>query len=120
MNRINKRLSAAFCLHPVNPVQNGFSSWLPNDCRQALRAPGSGQTEWRKPELPARNCWTSSMCPGKAVRKSLSVLSGRVPKIQMMPDLMHEDVANIEPTEPIQIRVQCTRVGMQKDTGPPV
>jgi len=27
-----------------------------NDFRQALRAPGSGQTEWRKPELPARNC----------------------------------------------------------------
>jgi hypothetical protein len=34
----------------------------PNDCRQALRAPGSGQTEWRKPELPARNC---SACPAQ-------------------------------------------------------
>ena len=34
-----------------------------NDCRQALRAPGSEQTEWRKPELPARNCSVISICP---------------------------------------------------------
>ncbi len=29
---------------------------LSNDCRQALRAPGSGQTDWLKPGAFARNC----------------------------------------------------------------
>ena len=30
-----------------------------NDCRQALRAHDPGQTEWRKSESPARNCYGS-------------------------------------------------------------
>src|SRR5882724_4464136 len=55
--------------------------FIANDCRQALRAPGSGQTEWHKPELPARNCWADS---GPYHRKSCP----RRPtaKIKMKPD----------------------------------
>jgi len=57
--------------------RGGFSVYnhllSPNDCRQALRAPGSGPTEWPRPDSPARNCSAlyslSSLSPSSASRQ---------------------------------------------------
>ena len=48
--------SPQFWKRLVSPVNVHGVQVLHNDCRQVLRAPGSGPTERRKPESPARNC----------------------------------------------------------------
>jgi hypothetical protein len=51
--------------------------------------------------------------------KSLSILFGDVPRIQMVSDFVHQDIAEIKPMKPNQIG-PSKGVGVEKDAAPPV